>query len=234
MGGVGVETEIRGFLVSCSLGDSDRRIRVDAVFDGGSAPKPPGLDGGSAPKPPGLEVAALGRAAVAQQIAFVLEACRFSSMEVAAQALAKLLLAAPAPGESRVGPAALRLTLSEAGGPSLTVEHDAAWAQSGVARELKPWGAVDTVDESADAGIYRLNLAPGAGIPLHVHRVMREEEMVLSDGLLCQGRGAPAGSVRRWPHQVPHRYDNPTDRWQSILCVNAPRFQPGDEIEVDP
>ena len=30
--------------------------------------------------------------------------------------------------------------------------------------------------ETRDAGIYRLNIAPGASIPLHVHQVMRESE----------------------------------------------------------
>jgi dihydroneopterin aldolase len=98
--------------------------------------------------------------------------------------------------------------------------------------EPKPWGSVDVVHETRDAGIYRLNIAPHAGIPLHVHRVMMESEMVLTEGLLRQGAAAPPGSVRRWAHETPHRYDNPTDRWQAILCVDAPRFLADDEIEV--
>ena len=30
----------------------------------------------------------------------------------------------------------------------------------------------------------------------------------------------------------PHRYDNPTERWQTVLCVDSPRFLPDDEVEV--
>ena len=114
--------------------------------------------------------------------------------------------------------------------PALTIERERHWAQ--VAQEKKPFGLVDIIHETREAGIYRLNVAPGKRIPLHEHRVMRESEMVLGDGLFCQGRRAPAGSVFRWPHDAPHRYDNPTDRWQTILCVDAPRFFPDDEIEV--
>ncbi|MEZ4252033.1 MAG: hypothetical protein R3B99_27785 [Polyangiales bacterium] len=62
---------------------------------------------------------------------------------------------------------------------------------------------------------------------------MRESEMVLSKGLLCQNEPVPPGTVHRWPRGAAHRYDNPTDRWQSILCVDLPRFMPEDEIEVE-
>jgi hypothetical protein len=91
---------------------------------------------------------------------------------------------------------------------------------------------VDVIHETRDAGIYRLNLAPRSGIPLHMHRVTRENEMLLGDGLTCQGRPAPAGSVFRWPEGALHRYDNPTDRWQTILCVDVPRFSADDEMEI--
>ncbi len=98
--------------------------------------------------------------------------------------------------------------------------------------EEKPFGQVDIVAETRDLGIYRLNVAPGRSIPLHVHRVMQESEMVLGDGLLLSGVAVAAGTVHRWPHQAAHRYDNPTSRWQSILCVDTPRFLPEDEVEV--
>jgi dihydroneopterin aldolase len=101
-----------------------------------------------------------------------------------------------------------------------------------LAQEQKPFGTVDVIHETDEAGIYRLNLSPRRGIPLHVHRKMQESEMALGDGLLCQGRPISAGTVLRWPHDAPHRWDNPTDRWQTILCVDAPRFMPDDEIEV--
>jgi dihydroneopterin aldolase len=149
-------------------------------------------------------------------------------------------LAAPAPGERRAPVAAVELSLGRiegwrrVGAGSLAVVREAAWAQAARVVEIKPWGTVDVVHETRDAGIYRLNVAPGAGIPLHRHLVMEEREMVLGEGLLCQGVLAAAGSVRRWPKGAPHRYDNPTDRWQTILCVDTPRFLPHDEIQVEP
>ncbi len=176
-------------------------------------------------------------AAIAGQVAFLLESCRFRLLETAAHALALLLLAPPAPGERRAPIERARITLTKpralAGRavPSITITRDASWAS--MTHETKVFGTVDVLHETRDAGIYRLNIAPGKGIPLHVHRVMRESELVLGDGLLCQGRPVTPGTVFRWPHDAPHRYDNPTERWQTVLCVDAPRFDPADEIEVD-
>ncbi|MGF1466539.1 MAG: dihydroneopterin aldolase [Sandaracinaceae bacterium] len=176
-------------------------------------------------------------AAVASQIAFLLQSCRFFMLETAARVLTRHLLAPPGPGERRaqVSSVTLRLTkpyaLSGHGVPSLEVTRAADDFTYG--EETKPFGTVDILDETRQVGVYRLNVAPGRGIPLHVHRRMDEAEMVLTDGLLCQGRPAPAGTVRRWPKEAPHRYDNPTDRWQSLLCVDSPPFIPEDEIEVE-
>ena len=47
-----------------------------------------------------------------------------------------------------------------------------------------PGGTVDVIHETREAGIYRLNVAPGRSIPLHVHRRMQESEMVITAGLL--------------------------------------------------
>ena len=176
-------------------------------------------------------------AATAAELVFLLRSGRFRMLETAAHALARYLLLPPVYGDRRprLASVKLRLTKPEAldglALPSLEIERDASWAAFEV--ETKPFGTVDVVHETKDAGIYRLNIAPGRSIPLHLHRQMRESEMVLSDGLLCQGVPCPHGTVHRWPLGAAHRYDNPTDRTHSILCVDAPRFIEEDEIEVD-
>lgn len=174
---------------------------------------------------------------VAAQVSFLLTSCRFGMLETAAHALSRFLLAPPALGERRGQVEALRLRLtkpSALGGlavPYLEVRRDAS--EVTLETEESRFGRVDIVFETREAGIYRLNVAPRSHIPLHVHRKMRESEMVLSEGLLCQGREAVVGSIFQWPLNTPHRYDNPTDRYQTILCVDAPSFMEEDEIEVE-
>src|SRR5690606_19278706 len=137
--------------------------------------------------------------AICQQIVFLLQSCKFRLIETAAHALARYLLAPPAPGERRAQIEALRMRLTKpealrgAAIPSVEIERDRGWVT--MAQEEKPFGTVDVVHETQDAGIYRLNVAPGRDIPLHVHRQMQESEMVLGEGLLCQGTPCPAGTV---------------------------------------
>ncbi len=175
-------------------------------------------------------------AAIGAQLAFLLRTCRFRMLETAAHALCCYLLAPPALGEQRAQVARVKLTLTKPtalGGiavPSLEVERDAAWVR--LVHEDKPFGTVDVIHETKDAGIYRLNVAPQQSIPLHVHEVMQESEMVLSRGLLCQGKPVAPGTVHRWPKGAAHCYHNPTRRHQTILCVDAPPFAQDDEIAV--
>ncbi len=172
------------------------------------------------------------------QLVFLLQSCRFRLIETAAHALCRYLLAPPAPGVRRAQVARVRLEMTKpealggAAVPSLRVERDAAWA--GVyAQERKPFGLVDIIHETSEAGIYRLNLEPGGVIPMHVHRRMQESEMVLGDGIECQNEPAPLGTVRRWPFGAPHTYRNTSESFQSILCVDCPPFDPSDEVEVE-
>lgn len=175
-------------------------------------------------------------AAIASQLAFLLEHAQFFLLETAAHALARYLLAPPALGEERARIQAVTLRLRKPlalggkGVPSLEVTREASDVT--IAHEDKPWGRVDVVCETREVGLYRLNVAPQHGIPLHVHRRMREAEMALGDGLWLSGEKVATGAAYRWPHGAAHRWDNPTDAWQSILCVDAPAFLPEDEIEV--
>ena len=176
-------------------------------------------------------------AMAANQIAFLLRSCRFHMLETAARALSRFLLAPPSLGERRaaIDEVSVRLAKPHAlvghGVPSLEISRTADEVTLG--REDKPFGTVDIIDETKHAGIYRLNIAPGRRIPLHVHRRMDESELVLSDGLFCQGRAVPPGTIFRWPKNAAHVYENPTERWQSILCVDSPPFLESDEIAVE-
>ena len=61
---------------------------------------------------------------------------------------------------------------------------------------------------------------------------MEEHELVVGSGLLLQGKPVRPGLAFSWPRDLAHRYDNPTDVEQTILCVDRPAFIPTDEIEV--
>jgi len=172
----------------------------------------------------------------AAQVAFLLQSCRFRLIESAAHVLARYLLAPPTPDSHASRIESLKLRLTKPGAlpgkaiPSLEIERSAAWAQLG--HETKNFGTVDVVHESSEVGVYRLNVAPGREIPLHVHRRMEEAEMILGDGILCQGQPMKSGTVHRWPMEAAHCYQNPTDRSQTILCVDSPPFIEEDEILV--
>lgn len=176
-------------------------------------------------------------AAVAAQLTFLLRACRFQMLETAAHALSRYLLAPAALGERRAQVEALRLRLTKPSAlsghavPYLEIRRDASDVT--IETENTRFGRADILFETSEVGIYRLNVAPLSCIPLHLHRKMRESEMVLSDGLSCNGKLVPQGTVHHWPLEAAHRYDNPTDRYQTILCVDSPPFVEDDEIDVE-
>ena len=62
---------------------------------------------------------------------------------------------------------------------------------------------------------------------------MRESELVLGAGCSARNRPVRRGTVHRWPNGAAHTYQNPTDRYQSILCVDSPRFIESDEVVVE-
>jgi quercetin dioxygenase-like cupin family protein len=100
--------------------------------------------------------------------------------------------------------------------------------------ERTRFGLAHILHEDNVLGLYILELAPGCTIPPHCHRVMRETELVLDDGLLLQGRPVAAGDAFSWALGEVHTYHNPTDVPRRILCIDSPRFQQSDEMPIDP
>lgn len=171
------------------------------------------------------------------EVRFLLQASRFLLLESAAEAVARHILAPPTPDvpHGSVREVTVRLSkpraLAGAGMPTLEIHRRADEYQYEV--EAKPFGRVTVLFATKGCGIYRLQVAPGASIPTHQHQRMDEAELILGGGLLLQGRPAAAGTARQWPHGFAHRYDNPTDTEQTILCVDRPAFLPDDEQPVD-
>ena len=151
--------------------------------------------------------------------------------------MARYLLAPPAPNQPRAQIESVKLRLTKRGAlpgfavPGLEIERERAWCV--LETKTKAYGKLDVIYETKDAGIYRHHLTPGQPIALHMHREMRESEMILTDGLLCQGKKCPAGAVYRWPLGAAHGYENPSEYVQSILCVARPRFLEHDVTLVD-
>ena len=224
---------LEGLVVDCVVGvypherDTPQPLRVDLYME---------LDTRDAAEHQRLRES-VDYASIAGQLTFLLTACRFRMIETAAQTLARYLLLPPPKGERRKPIEAVRLRLTKsfalAGRAIPSVEITREADEFSLTKENSKFGDVDIVFERPEFGIYRLNVAPHASIPLHVHHQMQECELVLTDGLLCQGKPVAAGSVFRWPHGAAHRYDNPTDSVQTVLCVDSPRFNAGDEVEVE-
>ena len=224
---------IRGLEIDCVVGvypherDTPQPLQLDAELC---------LDTEAAGRREQLRLS-VDYAAISAQLAFLLQNCRFRMLETAAHALCRYLLATPAPGEKRAQIERVRLRLRKPNAldhgavASLELEREASWVT--LEQEHKPFGTVDIVHETRDAGIYRLNIAPQRGIPLHAHPVRREAEMVLSRGLLCQGKPIAPGTVQHWSKGAAHRYDNPTRRFQTILCVDSPPFLQDDEVAIE-
>jgi len=98
--------------------------------------------------------------------------------------------------------------------------------------ERTAFGAAHIVHEDDTLGLYILEIAPHGAIPAHCHRVMRECELILDDGLLQQDRPVAPGNAFAWPLGHVHAYRNPTGRPRRILCLDSPRFMPTDEVPL--
>ncbi len=179
---------------------------------------------------------------VARDVAFLLEAGRFYLLETAAWVLLRNLLLPSRHGSQTPSPQRASVTLTKYG--ALAGQARAIVTQTGLTaaqtyvREDNDWGTVDVIAETRRLGVYRLNVAPGREIPRHVHRRMREAELVLDDGLMGWQEGLAPRALTEgerffWERGQAHGYRNTSEGTRSILCLDAPPFIPEDEVPLE-
>ncbi len=174
---------------------------------------------------------------VASQILFLLHLGQFQLLETACHALCRTLLLPPTEGEHRAAIESVRLRIEKPEGllgraiPCLEVCRHRSDVSYRV--QERSFGSLHLVHETPKLGIYRVNLAPGRNVPLHMHRQIHEAEMLLTNGVLVQDNLGLRGSVRLWPRNFPHSYHNPTAETQGILCLCRPPYSELDEISVE-
>lgn len=95
------------------------------------------------------------------------------------------------------------------------------------------FGHVDVVHEGEGLGVYFLRIDPLGTIPAHVHRKTDEWEYAVAGALALQGEAFPVGDAVRWPVEFPHRWDNRGATEALVLCIDRPRFDASDEVEVE-
>ncbi len=176
---------------------------------------------------------------LANELGFILKACRFHLLESAAHVLLRWLLLPPVEGShvAAIQQARVRLSKPQAlpGRALAVVECNGEAASQEWKREAKSWGQVDIVAETRRTGIYRLTIQPHCELPTHHHQAMREAEFVLEPGLLGWKDGQapsplPVGTVLEWNKAQRHGYQNSSEAPVSLLCVDSPPFDPKDEI----
>ncbi len=228
--------QLEDLRVDCLIGvwsherKKTQQIRVDLTVE---------FDAQSAAVTDELE-ATLNYADVSRDVTFILEAGQFKLLESATWMIQQWLLAPPVSENAghAIHSVEVRLTKFGAltGSTLATVRSCRKALTSTYAREDKEWGTVDIIGETQRLGFYRLNVTPGRVLPRHFHAQMREEELILSDGLISMTDAGEtrlrAGERFAWPHGVVHGYRNESDAVASILCMDSPPFVPDDERVV--
>ena len=175
---------------------------------------------------------------IVAQAEFILKQGKFFLLETAGHVLMRWLLAPTMPNDPRPTILSAHLSIMKPAALSGTalakVDLRASRETQEYLREEKNWGWVDVIAETQHAGFYRLNLFPSAKLPEHYHLQMKESELVLTPGLKGwqsdqDPRILSVGEVFEWKQNQPHGYLNHGTSPASILCVDAPPFDPADE-----
>ena len=99
-------------------------------------------------------------------------------------------------------------------------------------KEKASFGDVDVLLETADAGLYLLNIHKGNEIRLHYHEVMRELEWRVSGDIMRNGEKMMGYDAVTWAKKQQHTYKNIGQQCATLFCCDVPAFVPEDEITV--
>lgn len=160
------------------------------------------------------------------ELKFLLERCRFRTLETAAEVLCRFVLAPPTVDaeRGRVHEAKLTLTKPDALGgeavPSLRVHRFASEYPQAV--QSTGWGLVEQLHEGERTGVYRLHVAPGRTVEGFLHEGKDSHELVLGSGLMLEGAPVRRGTAHGWPPGTARRLHNGSAVEQTILCVERP------------
>ena len=99
-----------------------------------------------------------------------------------------------------------------------------------IEREEAVFGHVDILLENDEAGLYLLQVDPGAEIPRHHHEKMRELEWHVAGRLLRDDDELLGMAAVQWPKGRVHGYRNIGERVATLFCCDSPAFLPSDEI----
>ncbi len=174
---------------------------------------------------------------VARQVEAVLVGCRFRLLETAAHALCKLLLAPPGPGERRAAARAVTLRLQKPEAlpgraiAALTVSRAADWFSS--SSQSAPFGAVQVLHDTKEAGLFRLVVEAGRQVRLPPLGGAGGVAFGLCDGLTIGGRAFRVRTREPLWDGRGQVVSNPTRAARTLLLVTCQRQGVLEGVQAD-
>lgn len=95
------------------------------------------------------------------------------------------------------------------------------------------WGEVVTMGSTEEYSCSLLRVHPGQKIPNHIHKKMREIEIIAKGEALVNGNVLKKDSISIWEPNQSHEYINNSDEILEVICLACPPYDPLDEIPVE-
>ncbi len=159
-------------------------------------------------------------------IAFV-QFRQFLLLEVAAEELAAMSLST----HPSVRTAAVEIAKPEA------LRGRAACARVGITRRKQdyppqrqstPFGSVETVLATNEAGLFLVHVQPGKAVPRHYHQTARQLEWLLAGEVSCNGAPLAPFAPKIWLPEETHEHENCGQSMATLFCCGVPSGLPDD------
>jgi dihydroneopterin aldolase len=168
---------------------------------------------------------------LAGDVRFLLERCRFTLLETAAEVLARyLLLPALGAQHPQVTQATVRVRKPRAlvGAAVAGVQIARTLADAGTPAQARAYGAAEPIFLGRDCSVERRRVNAGARIGPFTHARGEAHELVVADGMTVNGARVPAGSAYAFQQGQARAYEAGASE-QALLCVR----RPADLADVD-